>query len=162
MRLQRRLYGIYTVCFLIFMTPFNYRLLSFHAKSINKPFNATFIFSRNFRQIPPFMANLIQPLFSLSILYPYCRSIRLRLKIEHDLTFAWLTHEFKTWLVSRESLQQAKYLKYTIQEAVYYPPYWTYLHHWNLAKLRFHMRTEGVTSMELLLLRATEHMLVTL
>ena len=33
MRLQRRLYGIYTVCFLIFMIPCNCKLVFFFAKS---------------------------------------------------------------------------------------------------------------------------------
>ena len=40
MRLQRRLYGIYTNGFLIFMT--SYKLLSFFATSVNKPFKTTF------------------------------------------------------------------------------------------------------------------------
>ena len=38
MRLQRRLYGIYIVCFLIFMIPCNYKLLSFFVNSLNKSF----------------------------------------------------------------------------------------------------------------------------
>ena len=38
MRLQRRLYGIYNVCFFIFMIPCNYKLLSFFIKSLNKLF----------------------------------------------------------------------------------------------------------------------------
>ena len=35
MRIQRRLYGIYFVCFLVFMIPFNYKLLSFFVKTID-------------------------------------------------------------------------------------------------------------------------------
>ena len=38
MRPHRRLYGIDTVCFLIFMIPCSYELLSFFAKILNKPF----------------------------------------------------------------------------------------------------------------------------
>ena len=38
MRLQRRLSGISTVCFLIFMISCNYKLGSFFAKSLNQPF----------------------------------------------------------------------------------------------------------------------------
>ena len=37
MRLQKRLYGIFTVCFLIYMIPCNCKLVSFFAKSLNKP-----------------------------------------------------------------------------------------------------------------------------
>ena len=37
MRLQRRLYRIYTVCFRLFTIPFNCKLVSNFAKSLNKP-----------------------------------------------------------------------------------------------------------------------------
>ena len=39
MRLQRRLYGIYTVCFLIFTIPVNCKLVCFFAKSLHKALN---------------------------------------------------------------------------------------------------------------------------
>ena len=38
-RLQRRLYGIYNVCFLILTTLCNYKHVSFFAKSLDKPLN---------------------------------------------------------------------------------------------------------------------------
>ena len=37
MTLQRRLYGIFTVCFIIFMISCNFKLVSFFDKSLNKP-----------------------------------------------------------------------------------------------------------------------------
>ena len=37
MRLQRQLYGFYTVIFLIVLVPWNCKLVSFFAKSLNKP-----------------------------------------------------------------------------------------------------------------------------
>ena len=38
MRLQRRLYGIYFVCFLTFMTPCRCKLVSFFVKFLNRPY----------------------------------------------------------------------------------------------------------------------------
>ena len=38
MRLQRRLYGIYFVCFLTFMTPCSCKLVSFFVKFLNRPY----------------------------------------------------------------------------------------------------------------------------
>ena len=37
LRLQRRLYGIYSVCFLIFTIPCIFKLISFYAKSFKTP-----------------------------------------------------------------------------------------------------------------------------
>ena len=37
MRLQRRLYGVYIVCFHIFTVPCNCKLVCFFVKSLNKP-----------------------------------------------------------------------------------------------------------------------------
>ena len=46
LRLQRRLYEIYTVCILILMIPYNRKLLSFFHKSLNKPFKGSILRQR--------------------------------------------------------------------------------------------------------------------
>ena len=117
-------------------------------------------------------------LFFLSILRRNCRYYRLQsgqsysrlpcakanlvilligLDFKQNMTLRWL--ESNAWLVSRENLQPRNVLNtlYTRPFIICPTMTWSYRHIYiNEAQLRVCMRTEGVTSMELLLLRATE------